>query len=188
MLSYAARDLDRASSVAAAFGRALVDVWWDRKVAPGARWRHEIEQALDGASCVVVLWTKVSLASAWVVDEATEAADRGMLVPVVLDGGIQAPLGLRGLQNIDLSDWSGDDGHGGWRQLLAEVRRRLTITAPTPATDPSPPVPDADPVDAALRSPPTSIVASGAIAMDGGTVNVSGGRAAGRDIVGGDRG
>ncbi len=46
----------------------------------------EIDRELKEADAVVVLWTKSSVESAWVQDEAAEGRDTGRLVPVTLDG------------------------------------------------------------------------------------------------------
>jgi len=68
----------------------------------------EIEEALKNAEAVVVLWSKASLSSAWVKDEAAEARDTERLVPVSI-GSAKPPLGFRQFHTIDLGSW---DGHG----------------------------------------------------------------------------
>ena len=55
---------------------------------------------------VVVLWSKQSIESDWVRDEAAQGRDRRRLVPLSLDGTLP-PLGFRQMQMIDLSDWRG---------------------------------------------------------------------------------
>lgn len=55
---------------------------------------------------MLVLWSRTSLQSAWVQDEAAEGRDSGRLVPAVIDRS-KPPLGFRQYQAIDLSGWKG---------------------------------------------------------------------------------
>ena len=64
------------------------------------------EAALEQARAVVVLWSKTSVDSHWVRDEAQRGRERGCLVPLAIDGS-QAPLGFRQFQLIDVSRWRG---------------------------------------------------------------------------------
>jgi TolB-like protein/Tfp pilus assembly protein PilF len=55
---------------------------------------------------VVVLWSRTSVDSHWVRDEATRGRDRSCLVPLTIDG-TQPPLGFRQFQVIDFAKWRG---------------------------------------------------------------------------------
>jgi tetratricopeptide (TPR) repeat protein len=103
-LSYVRDDAEKARALAGALERAGHDVWWDRRIKGGAQYSAEIENALDNAEKVVVLWSTKSVGSAWVRDEAAAGRDTGRLVPVLLDSA-QPPLGFRQFQTIDLSRW-----------------------------------------------------------------------------------
>lgn len=105
-LSYAREDAAKAKSLAAALERAGHKVWWDRHLGGGSRFAAEIARELSGADAVIVLWSKASISSSWVQDEAEEGRDKGNLIPIVIDDN-RPPLGFRQLQAIDLSRWSG---------------------------------------------------------------------------------
>src|SRR5262249_46783184 len=60
-----------------------------------------IEQALETARCVIVLWSKASVSSNWVKDEAHEGAKRRILVPVLIDE-VQIPIGFRRIHAVRL--------------------------------------------------------------------------------------
>ena len=115
-LSYDREDLPRARSLALALEKAGHSVWWDRHIKGGAQYSNEIEQALNRAEAVVVLWSRNSINSAWVRDEAAAARDAGRLVPARLDPS-EPPLGFRQYHTIDLSRWKS----GGRVPRLAEL-------------------------------------------------------------------
>src|SRR4030095_8309744 len=81
-------------------------VWLDRDILAGQTFDRVIKEALDVAKCVIVLWSRYSVASNWVKDEAADAATRQILVPVSIED-IDIPLGFRRLQTANLSDWHG---------------------------------------------------------------------------------
>ena len=107
-LSYARDDVDAARELAEGIAQGGHGVWWDRHLHGGSRFTAEIDRALKNAEAVVVLWTKTSIQSAWVQDEAAEGRDTGRLVPVAI-GSVKPPLGFRQFQTIDLGSWN---GHG----------------------------------------------------------------------------
>ena len=78
--SYAREDRDRVERLALAFEDAGLDVWWDRKISPGDRFEEVIEQAIDAAHCVVVVWSIASVGSDWVKTEAAEGLETGKLI------------------------------------------------------------------------------------------------------------
>src|SRR6185369_4265478 len=77
---------------------------WDRKIPVGRPFDEVIENALQRARCVVVLWTKDAVASRWVRSEASDAAQRQVLVPVLVEE-VTIPLEFRQLQALDLRAW-----------------------------------------------------------------------------------
>jgi hypothetical protein len=115
-ISYARADKDRAELLAEAFSRQGWSVWWDREIPPGKSFDETIENALNSARCIV-LWSRHSVSSRWVKTEAAEGADRGILVPALIEAA-------------DLSDWRGDSRHSEFDQLLKTVANILGGSAP----------------------------------------------------------
>lgn len=105
-VSYAHEDRPRAEAVIRVLERAGFQVWWDSLIVAGTPFASTTEQALEAASAVVVLWSRHSVASHWVRDEATVGRDRARLVPASLDGS-EPPIGFRQYLFIDLSKWRG---------------------------------------------------------------------------------
>ena len=105
-LSYAHADRAKAQRLASVLEQLGYIVWWDALVEGGSRFAKSIDEALDKADAVVVLWSKHSVESDWVRDEAAQGRDRQRLVPLSLDGTVP-PLGFRQIQVIKLSNWHG---------------------------------------------------------------------------------
>jgi hypothetical protein len=97
-------------------------VWWDPSIVPGERFASVIRDALNNATCVIVGWSSRSIDSYWVQDEASVARDRGILIPISIDGA-QPPLGFRQLQTTNLADWHGQADDPRIEHLLAGIRR-----------------------------------------------------------------
>lgn len=133
-LSYDHDDHARAAPIAAALEKAGHNVWWDKQIAAGAEYNSEIEDAVDRADAVIVLWSERSVRSAWVRDEAAEGRDRGKLVPVTIDGA-KPPMGFRQYQTLDLSNRK---GAGGLRQM-DELMRVIGNIAPSDGLPSAPP-------------------------------------------------
>jgi hypothetical protein len=101
-ISYAREDQSRISELIRLLEQARFSVFWDRTIPPGRTWRSYIGTALDSAKCVIVVWSRNSVDSPWVQEEADDARQRGILVPVLLDS-ISPPLGFRSIQAADLT-------------------------------------------------------------------------------------
>lgn len=108
-LSYSRADQKRALPVIKALEAAGLQVWWDGLLEGGATYLPTTEAALESADAVVVLWSKVSVESNWVRDEAQRGRDRQCLVPLTIDGTMP-PLGFRQFQVIDIAKWRGKAG------------------------------------------------------------------------------
>ena len=131
-LSYDRDDATKARSIADILEKGGHEVWWDRHIRGGSQYSKEIEQALANAEAVVVLWSRSSVDSAWVRDEAAAGRDSGRLVPVLIDG-VQAPLGFRQYQAIDLSRWKGRGKASEQAELVNAVRTLGGQAAVAPA-------------------------------------------------------
>jgi hypothetical protein len=103
-ISYASADRPRAEPLVRALEQQGRTVWWDRSILPGKTWSQVIEAALADARCVIVLWSRESVRSEWVLAEAEEAKRRGILVPALIDP-VSIPLEFRRMQAADLVNW-----------------------------------------------------------------------------------
>ncbi len=120
-LSYARRDATQASGVVAALQGEGWSVFWDREIPVGQTWEGVLEQQLQDASCVVVLWSPASVESVWVRIEANEAAERGILIPALIEE-TSLPLRFKAIQSANLIGIEDDSSPEGLKKLLDAVR------------------------------------------------------------------
>ena len=123
-LSYAREDQACAEGLARLLEGAGHQVWWDRRIESGSEFSAEIEAALEAADLVLVLWSRHSVKSRWVRDEAAIGGDSGRLVPVSIDSS-QPPIGFRQFQAFDLGGWKGARKDARTGALLQAIARRL---------------------------------------------------------------
>lgn len=125
-ISYASEDRERARILAQALEQRGWPVWWDREIPLGKAFDEVIEENLARAQCVLVLWSKASVGSRWVRAEASAAAARGVLIPILLEQDAKIPLQFRLLHAADLSDWDRDAPHPEYETLTAHVETILS--------------------------------------------------------------
>ncbi|HLL17298.1 MAG TPA: toll/interleukin-1 receptor domain-containing protein [Rubrivivax sp.] len=136
-ISYANSDRKRAQQLANALSGRGWSVWWDRNIKAGQAFDEVIERELEGAKNIVVLWSAASIASEWVKNEAAFAAQRGVLVPVLIDH-VKVPLEFRRKQTADLVAWDGSPSHGALEALLDALTSERPPFAAAKETTPAP--------------------------------------------------
>ena len=105
-VSYARADELRVTALVTALEADGLSVWWDQSVGGGDTWRQTILTQLDAAAVVVVVWTVTSVESDWVIEEASRAKRRQVLLPVCIDD-VDPPFGFGEVQTLDLRSWNG---------------------------------------------------------------------------------
>ena len=133
-LSYSRADQPRARQFEQALEACGWSVFWDRELLPGEGFRSAIEHELSQARCVIVLWSKASVESGWVIDEAEAGKHNGRLVSVRIDD-VTMPLGFRQLQAATLVDWQGDGEHPEFQLLTRRLRALIPSGAGLPTTE-----------------------------------------------------
>ena len=123
-VSYKAEDRRRIRPLVQCLQSDGYSVWWDERIGAGDAWRETIERELDGARCVVVVWSKRSVGpeGGFVREEATRAQRRGVYVPVLIDA-VDPPLGFGEKQTTSLRGWKGECGDTRYQAVHSAVQR-----------------------------------------------------------------
>lgn len=136
-LSYANEDRTVAEAVARGLEASGLSVWYDRNIHGGADFSAQIDRELSSARAAVVLWSRASVASEWVRDEAGEARDAGKLIPARIDDS-RPPLGFRQRQAIDLTRWGGKASDPAFAELVSSVFNIIGQAPQAPAVERKP--------------------------------------------------
>jgi adenylate cyclase len=129
-VSYARPDEAHAQRVAEALRAAGHCAWRDDELPAHRAYADVIEERLESAEAVVVLWSAESAKSQWVRAEADAARSARKLVQASLDGSIP-PIPFNQIQCADLKDWDRSSMAPGWRKLEASV---TALAGPTAAS------------------------------------------------------
>jgi adenylate cyclase len=129
-LSYAREDSAIAERLVAALLAEGFTVWWDRDRYSGQPFGNDIDKALKNAKCAIVLWSKHSVDSHWVMREATHAMGFDMLIPARIGpAALEFPFDL--LRTINLVGWSGEQTDVDYgllrREIVAKVGRPKAV-------------------------------------------------------------
>ena len=119
-ISYAREDREWVEKLANSLVAEGFTVWWDWDLLVGKRYRETIETELQTAKAAVVVWSQHSIRSDFVRDEAEDAQQRNILLPLLKEI-VRPPAGFRQLQTADLSHWQGDGAHIEFRRMMKGV-------------------------------------------------------------------
>ncbi len=119
-ISYKREERPTARKLADALGRQGWKVWWDPQLRAGERLDDTIERALERTRCVIVLWSRLSVRSEYIRDEAGYALRRKKLVPVAIEN-VKLPFRFEGIQTASLADWDGSQESPAFRKLIEDV-------------------------------------------------------------------
>ena len=124
-ISYAIVDRPFARRLAYALEAYGWSVWWDYSNI------DEAIRAIHRARVVLVVWSKTSIESAWVRNEAALALEEGKLVLLQIDMTYPTlTLGFRRFHIIDFSSWAGQteaEPFEPFDRLVKELRRHLAL-------------------------------------------------------------
>jgi hypothetical protein len=107
-ISYSRHDQKLAEAMAAQLVARGIDVWWDAELLGGEDYRKKTAGVIARASVAIVLWSRRSVESEWVVGEASAARERKILLPVAIDDATP-PLDFRPINTIDMTGWAPGD-------------------------------------------------------------------------------
>ena len=153
-ISYSRKDKAVAQRVAHALSIQGYEVFWDAEIPPGQKFDAYILSQLEQSDAVVVLWSKNSIASDYVKEEAEYAKNNSLLVPVRIDEAA-LPFGFTRIHTTDLLHWHGSIQDPNWRRVVRAIGSSLDDRASIRSEGSLPPD---EPIDASRRSEPVEAV------------------------------
>ena len=124
-ISYSSKDRAWVGTLAEELASNGWNIWWDRELLAGQDFGKRIAAEIASAKCVVVAWSRNSIESPWVIDEATDALNRGTLVPLTIDG-TRPPLGFGRVNILDMSGRHDARNHPVLPQLLTSISQHIS--------------------------------------------------------------
>ena len=148
-LSYASEDRERVRPLVEALTRQGWSVFWDRNFPGGRTWQELLEEELEAACSLVVVWSEISVKRQWVIEEADAGIRKRLPIFPVLIDAVLPPLEFRSKETVNLSAWDGDTSAAVFQSLVRNIRKflgqpaRLKPLKPTSqeTREPEPPEP-----------------------------------------------
>jgi len=137
-VSYSHKDEERVRPIVEELEKRGWSVFWDMHIPAAQTWHNYIGNALNISRCVVVVWSRDSIISESVIEEAVIAKKRGVLVPLRIDD-IGPPLGFSLIQSPNLSDWKNRSTHPAFQQLVAAIESTIFSSTSSVSAAPSTP-------------------------------------------------
>jgi len=119
-ISYKREDQQSAKRLAEALEHQGWSVWWDPELRAGERFDDVIEVALQEARCVIVIWSRRSIESAYVKDEASYALECNKLVPLKIEE-VRLPFRFDRVQTPQLIGWNGAETDPNFQILVCDL-------------------------------------------------------------------
>lgn len=141
-ISYSSADREFARTLANALTAHGCTVWWDRNIEHGKYFDRVIEQEIQDAKILIVIWSKAGVESDWCRAEALAALEQNKLLPISIEQA-KPPLRFKHIQTGNLSEWQGDPSAEPFNALCRDLKGYgINVSesgVPTPAVI-SPPI------------------------------------------------
>jgi tetratricopeptide (TPR) repeat protein len=119
-LSYARANANKAAQVAQALRDQGYSLWFDESLPAHRAYSDVIEEQLNSAAAVLVLWSADAVRSQWVRSEANRARETGRLVQARLDGAT-LPMPFDQIQCADLARWKAGSRSSAWATIVGSI-------------------------------------------------------------------
>ena len=140
-ISYARSTANLAESLESALISEGYSVWRDTQLPAHRAYAQVIEERLNAAQAVLVVWSADAIKSEWVMSEADRARQQRKLVQVKAER-LALPMPFDQIQCADFTDWKSAQGGQAWRQVIDSLkdlvgREAVSRTKAQPSAHPS---------------------------------------------------
>ena len=119
-LSYVRSAQPQAKTIAEALRGQGYSVWWDDDLPAHRSYSEVIEERLNSAKAVLVVWSRDAVRSEWVRAEADAARHAHKLVQLSIDG-VLPPMPFNQIQCPELCNWAGSTDAPAWRKIESSI-------------------------------------------------------------------
>ncbi|MGI8611233.1 MAG: TIR domain-containing protein [Sphingomicrobium sp.] len=131
-ISYARSSEPHAVQIARVLQDHGYSVWWDEDLPAHRAYSEVIEERLNSARAVLVVWSADAAKSEWVRAEADAARQMRKLVQLSIDG-VLPPMPFNQIQCPALTNWNGKADDRAWRRIEASLAELVRGQTPAPA-------------------------------------------------------
>lgn len=121
-ISYRRSERDRCSLIAERLRALGLDVWFDAELESGQHFPDVIDERVQQARAVLVLWSPGAAKSQWVKAEASIGLAEHKLVSAIVEV-VRLPVPFNNVHTVDLTKWSGDRAAPAWQEVLRPISR-----------------------------------------------------------------
>ena len=107
------------------------EVWWDDELPVHQPFAPILQERLDTAKAILVIWSSDAVDSDYVRGEAEAGRSARKLVQISIDGTVP-PLPFNQTQYADLNGWDGATDAPGWRKVVASIAELVALPAERP--------------------------------------------------------
>ena len=122
-ISYSRDDKVQVERIVNQLKREGLTVWWDEDMPPGESWLEFIKRNVDASRVMLVIWSKSSIESHFVKEEALAGLNNKILISVLIDE-MDPPFGYATIQAIKLTSWKGKSNLE-WNKLLDAIQDKV---------------------------------------------------------------
>jgi TolB-like protein len=119
-ISYARSTEAQAKRITDALRALGYAVWTDEHLPAHRAYGDVIEERLNAAKAVVVIWSTDAVRSEWVRSEANRARESHKLVQIAFEK-VMLPMPFDQIQCADMSGWTGANDDPGWCKLIEGI-------------------------------------------------------------------
>lgn len=119
-VSYARSTDAQAQRIAEALRALGYAVWSDEHLPAHRAYADVIEEQLNAAKAVLVIWSADAVRSQWVRSEANRARESHKLVQIAFER-VVPPMPFDQIHCTDMSGWNGKTDYVGWRKVIEAI-------------------------------------------------------------------
>jgi hypothetical protein len=135
-ISYSRTDREFVTKLADVLTTCGFSVWWDLEMVHGEYFDRAVEQEIENATVVIVVWSSAGRESNWCRAEAAAALEQNKLLPISIHQA-KPPIRFTHIHTADLSAWNGDVSAKSFQLVCRDLRKYgVKIHEPSQASIP----------------------------------------------------